>query len=436
MQPGDLLCERYRLLRLLDVGGMGEVWAAKNELTQKSFAIKFLLPALAERPDALARFVREAETAGRLDHPCIVDVFDVAQTEDGRAFIVMELLSGESLESRLERVGSLRPMEAAAVVSQVAAGLDAAHRAGIVHRDLSLANVFLARNPEGGRPIPKILDFGVSKTLDPVPGELRTGEGTILGCPDFMSPEQAMGAEAVDARTDVWSLGVVLYRCLAGTAPFVAKNYNALMAAILTRPHRPITEVVPSVDPDLAAVVEGCLVKEREQRIQSAHEVSERLSAIARRLSKSTNVSYAPRRRATDRLPASPSTAGAAVSISATAVTVAMPPSHSGSESAAALSDTELHAVARLRTRPAVVGMVSALVGIGIGALLTIGLRPPRNPIMVPTPAMEPASVAAPEPESAETPAPTRAARPADDERDLALAVARGVRASAKPRRR
>lgn len=417
---------------------MGEVWASKNELTQKSFAIKFLLPALAERPDALARFVREAETAGRLDHPCIVNVFDVAQTEDGRAFIVMELLSGESLEARLERVGSVRPMEAAAIVSQVAAGLHVAHQAGIVHRDLSLANVFLARNPEGGRPIPKILDFGVSKTLDPLPGELRTGEGTILGCPDFMSPEQAMGAEAVDARTDVWSLGVVLYRCLAGTAPFVAKNYNALMAAILTRPHRPITEVVPSIDPELGAVVEGCLVKERQHRIQSAHDVSERLSSIARRLSKSTNVSFAPRRRATDRLPAGPAASLSSTTHGPAAAVLAPAPSspRSATEPIAALSATELHAVARLRSRPAVVGMVSALLGMGIGALLTLGFRPARGQVMAPIPTVIPASVAPPAPESTDAPAPTRAARPVDDERDLALAVARSVRASAKPRRR
>lgn len=399
---------------------MGEVWAARNELTQKSFAIKFLLPALAERPDALERFVKEAETAGRLDHPGIVDVFDVAQTEDGRAFIVMELLSGQSLEARLEQDGPISQMEAAALIAQVAAGLEVAHRAGIVHRDLSLANVFLAKNPEGGRPIPKILDFGVSKTLHPVPGDLRTGEGTILGCPDFMSPEQAMGAEAVDARTDVWSLGVVLYRCIAGTAPFVAKNYNALMASILTRPHRPITEVVPSIDRELAIVVEGCLVKEREDRIPTAQEVSERLAGIARRLaSRSEEEELAPRRRATDRL-----AAGRAGGRRGRSDAV---------DPAAPLAREELAAIARLRAHPGIVAAISALLGAGIGVVGTLAFLPAPAAVRADAP---PAQVL---PETGSFTEAVRAPRPRpypDDQPDLALAVARGASVPAKSRRR
>ena len=120
VQPGDMISERYRLDRLLDVGGMGEVWAARNILTQKNFAVKFLLPELAERPDALERFIREAETAGSLQHPSIVDVFDVAQGEDGRPYIVMELLAGESLEARVERLGPITSFEAAAFIAQIA----------------------------------------------------------------------------------------------------------------------------------------------------------------------------------------------------------------------------------------------------------------------------------------------------------------------------
>jgi len=154
VQPGDMISERYRLVRLLDVGGMGEVWAARNVLTQKNFAVKFLLPDLAERPDTLERFIREAETAGSLEHPSIVNVFDVAQAEDGRPYIVMELLSGESLEARVERAGTLTSFEAAAFLAQIADALDVAHRAGVVHRDLSAANIFRARDPERGRPVP------------------------------------------------------------------------------------------------------------------------------------------------------------------------------------------------------------------------------------------------------------------------------------------
>ncbi|MBM4364218.1 MAG: serine/threonine protein kinase, partial [Deltaproteobacteria bacterium] len=295
-----MISDRYRLLRLIDVGGMGEVWAARNELTQKCFAIKFLLPALAERPDALARFVREAETAGKLDHPSIVDVFDVAQAEDGRPFIVMELLAGESLEARIERTGPLTSLDAASLLAQIAAALAVAHAAGVVHRDLSTANVFLARDPEGGRPVPKILDFGVSKSIGAAVLEgNRTAHGAVLGCPEYMSPEQAQGAEGVDARTDIWSVGAVLYHALSGVTPFRSHNYNALISALLTRPHRRLSEVVPSVDPELAGLVEACLVKDRARRIQTAADLASRLSAVARRLAAASGETATQRRRVT-----------------------------------------------------------------------------------------------------------------------------------------
>lgn len=433
VQPGDVIAERYRLLRLLDVGGMGEVWAAKNELTQKSFAIKFLLPELAERPDALERFIREAETAGSLNHRAIVDVFDVAQAEDGRAFIVMELLSGESLETRIERGGPLNSLETATALSQVADGLDAAHRAGIVHRDLSSANIFLARNPDGGAPIAKILDFGVSKTLGPARHDrTQTGNGAVLGCPEFMSPEQARGAEAVDARTDVWSLGIVLYQCLAGTAPFRAQNYNALMVAILTRPHRPLLEVAPSVDRELAEVVEGCLAKERDTRIQTASEVRERLSAIVRRLAGSAAVPTSPQRRATDRLPRSRSEQKA-------------PPS--------ALAQEDLQALDRLRARRRVVGLVSAAVGVGAGALIALAYgswprrdvtlpvvhfiakqKPPAPPVLrVPREFAPPPPSATSSEQHAAASAKPAEPLPPDDESRLAVAVARGLGVGTKP---
>ncbi|HEX4339176.1 MAG TPA: serine/threonine-protein kinase [Polyangiaceae bacterium] len=357
MEPGNVIAERYRLLRLLDVGGMGEVWAAKNELTQKSFAIKFLLPELAERPDALERFIREAETAGSLNHRAIVNVFDVAQAEDGRPFIVMELLAGESVEARVERTGPLTSLETAAFISQVADGLEAAHRADIVHRDLSSSNIFLSRNPDGGTAIAKILDFGVSKTLGPARHDrTQTGNGAVLGCPEFMSPEQARGAEAVDARTDVWSLGIVMYQCLAGKVPFRAQNYNALMVAILTRPHRPIVEVTPSVDRELAEIVESCLSKDREQRVQSAREVADRLSSIVRRLAGSSSLPTAPQRRATDRLPAR---------------------RDESKTSSALLGKEDLQALERLRARRRMIGLISAGIGCfaGLVVALVVGAR-------------------------------------------------------------
>lgn len=432
MQPGDKISERYRLLRLIDVGGMGEVWAAQNELTRRHFAIKFLLPTLAERPDALARFIREAQTAGGLEHPAIVDVYDVAQTDEGRPYIVMELLAGESLDARLDRDGTLSSFRTAALVSQVAEGLALAHEAGIVHRDLSTANVFLARNREGGEPIPKILDFGVSKTMGPQSDGWQTADGAVLGCPEYMSPEQARGAEGVDERTDIWSLGVVMYQCLTGTVPFREKNYNALMLAILTRPHRPVLDVAPSTDPELASVVEGCLEKKREARLQSAQHLSQKLASVARRLAAGSAQTggMTPRRRATDRLP-SPM-----------------------GQARQPLPPKTLPRIARWKRstlqfgrRHGLVGVVCALLGGLLGSLLVLGLvatddlrvSEKRQPSAPRAARLEPLPPPGAEPRRARTPRAQRddavgpAASPDDHEAtDLALAVSRSLGVSGK----
>jgi serine/threonine-protein kinase len=284
---------------------MGEVWAVRNELTNRDFAIKFLLTEFASNDQAFNRFVREAETTGKLQHPSIVDVFDVAQTEDGRPFIVMELLQGEGLDEFLRRDGTLSPLTTAAYCTQIAMALDLAHRAGIIHRDLSSSNIFLSRSAHDTSTTPKILDFGISKNLvQSGEGHFQTCHGAVLGNPLYMSPEQACGAEQVDARTDVWSLGVLMYQCLTGSTPFRSRNYNALMVDIMTRPHRALLEAAPNVDRSLASIVEGCLVKDRNQRIPSARDLADRLAAVARRLARDVGeTGRTPQRRATDRLP-------------------------------------------------------------------------------------------------------------------------------------
>jgi serine/threonine protein kinase len=410
VKPGDLISRRYRLIRLLDEGGMGEVWAAKNELTQKHFAIKFLLPSLAERRDLLERFVREARTAGSLDHRSIVDVFDVAQAEDGQPFIVMELLAGETLESHLDRVGRLTSLEAAAYIAQIADGLTLAHAAGIVHRDLSSANVFLSRNPDGGRALPKILDFGVSKTIGPdAIDRTQTGNGAVLGSPEFMSPEQARGAEAVDGRTDIWSLGIVLYQSLTGTPPFRAKNYNALMVSIMTWAHRPLLEVTPSVDKELAEVVESCLVKDRHHRLQTARELADRLGKIARRLS--VGGELAPKRRATDSLPR-----------------------REGHDAKPlfSLGVDELKILSGLRARRSMLALGGAFLGIVVGVVLALVISAMRPlPIALVATPPRPHAKAAPRPLDI-APRASRSAVP-DNEPDLASAIARGLGVASKP---
>jgi eukaryotic-like serine/threonine-protein kinase len=305
VEVGDRIADRYRLLRRLASGGMGEVWAARNELTHRDFAIKFLLAEFAANDEAFTRFVREAEITGKLRHPSIVDVFDVAQTAAGRPFIVMELLEGEALDKRLNRERVLSDFDTSVYFAQLAMALDQAHRAGVVHRDLSASNVFLARCPTEGTLIPKILDFGVSKNLGPrTQGDFQTVHGAVLGNPVYMSPEQARGAEQVDARTDVWSLGVLMYQCLSGRVPFQSRNYNALMVEIMTQQHAPLQHLAPTADPELCNLVERCLRKERGERLPTARQVAEGLAGVTRRLAQERESRPPnPRRRATDRIP-------------------------------------------------------------------------------------------------------------------------------------
>lgn len=290
---------------------MGEVWSVRNERTNRDFAIKFLLPALARDPEALHRFVREAKATGQMRHPNVVTAMD-AGMHDGRPYLVMELLSGESLEARLARDGRLDELETCILMAQVARALEHAHACALVHRDLSTANVFLCDSQDEGPAAVKVLDFGVSKVLDESQnGRVRTDNGKILGSPFYMSPEQAKGAEGVDARTDIWSLGVLIYQCLGGKTPFVGPNYNALMFSILQSSHEPLACRLPQLDQELNELVESCLIKDREIRTGSAAELANQLEQIALRLARERGRSrYVPLRRSVDRLrPTDPGTA-------------------------------------------------------------------------------------------------------------------------------
>ncbi|HVY45708.1 MAG TPA: serine/threonine-protein kinase [Minicystis sp.] len=285
MLAGDLVSGKYRLLRQLGAGGMGSVWAARNELTDRDFAIKFLLPDLANNQEALHRFFLEARACGQIKHPAVVDVYDMGQAEDGSPYIVMELLEGEGFDARLARAGTFRPGDAAVWLAFVSRGLEEAHVRGLVHRDLKPGNIFFALDARGDI-VPKLLDFGVSKATGLKDGDdfVKTTTGAVLGSPAYMSPEQAKGEQDIDGRSDVWSLGVILYEALTGQIPFDAPNYNALMLAIITRPHRPLLELAPHVPPELSAIVDHALAKERAHRIGTARELAERLEMVAQRI--------------------------------------------------------------------------------------------------------------------------------------------------------
>lgn len=282
-QPGDVIGGRYRLIRVMGAGAMGVVWSARNESTERDFAIKLMMPDAAKDPARLQRFFKEAKLAGRLRHRCIVEVYDLGRLDDahgGAPYLVMELLDGEPLDSMLRRVGKLPSGTALRIIRDVAQGLEVAHAQGIVHRDLKPANVFLHRGIDG-RTVPKILDFGISKLVagGGAFDAQETTIGTILGSPAYMSPEQTAG-EDLDARADVWALGVVLYKALCGELPYVAANFTSLMLAINTQDPKPLEERVPGIPREVHAIVARCLSRRRTERFPRAGALADAIDEV------------------------------------------------------------------------------------------------------------------------------------------------------------
>jgi|SRR5688572_3122005 serine/threonine protein kinase len=230
-----VLAGKFRLVRKLGEGGMGTVWQADHLVLNSKVAIKVLGPEVAQDAEALARFLREAQSAASLRSPHVVQILDHG-VDQGQPYIAMELLEGESLAERLIRDGTLSPVETSRIITHMARALSRAHEAGIVHRDLKPDNVFLVRNDE--EHLAKLLDFGIAKAT----GKLTSGigratrTGTVMGSPYYMSPEQAEGLKTLDHRTDIWSLGVIAFECLLGHRPFDGESVGGLVLAICTRP--------------------------------------------------------------------------------------------------------------------------------------------------------------------------------------------------------
>ena len=269
---GDILGGKYQLLRLLGEGGMGQVFEAVNQNTDRRVAIKTLHPEWTREPAVVQRFLREARAATKINHPNVVDVLDLdTDAATGAPYIVQEFLAGESLEGHLaSRPDKRLPVaDALRILVPVMEALVAAHKLGIVHRDLKPANLFLAID-RGPTPTPKVIDFGIAKLMETKADAVRqTAAGTLVGTPSYMSPEQAAGAADIDARTDVWSLGVVLYELLSGELPYDAPNYNLLVAKIVYEVPVPLLQQAPSLPRDVAAVVDRALLKDRDARFPS-----------------------------------------------------------------------------------------------------------------------------------------------------------------------
>jgi hypothetical protein len=282
LAAGAVVAGKLRVVRLLGTGGMGAVYEVEHEITRHHRALKVLHPGIAKSPQLVARFLREASAAGRIGNPHIAETFDAGHLESGEPYLLMELLEGETLDTRLHRLGPLDPAELADLVFQACDGVQAAHDAGIVHRDLKPENLFVTATRDGS-PFLKILDFGISKFDAERTGSLGvTAEGAVMGTPFYMPPEQVRGATTIDARADVYALGVILYECASGARPYDAQTLEHLAVLIHEGKAMPLAERCPALSPEFCAVVHRAMAVERESRFSSARALGEALAPLRR----------------------------------------------------------------------------------------------------------------------------------------------------------
>ncbi|HZO14337.1 MAG TPA: protein kinase [Polyangiaceae bacterium] len=274
LRPDALVGGKYRIEEKLGEGGMGAVYAARHQHLGSRIALKILLPAIAKDPQVVGRFLQEARAAARIEGDHVARVFDVGTHDDGRPFMVMELLAGEDLSAKMAR-GAIAPGVAVAYVVQALQGISEAHEIGVVHRDLKPENVFVTQRT-GRQDTVKILDFGISKASFEQSANI-TRTGSTMGSPAYMSPEQVRSSKDVDRRADIWSTGVILYELLTGKLPFHAETVGGVFAAILeTRPPPPA-----GVPEGLSRAVMRCLERDPAKRFQSADELTRALAPYA-----------------------------------------------------------------------------------------------------------------------------------------------------------
>ena len=274
-----MLDEKYRVEKLLAVGGMGAVYVGTHTALRKRVAIKVLNPQLAT-PAMVQRFQREAITASQIGHEGIAQVTDLGTSKEGEAFLVMELLEGESLANRLKGTGPLPVELACELAAAILSPLAAAHQAGIVHRDLKPDNVFLVRQSRGE--LVKLLDFGISRAAG-LEAEFRlTNTGVVMGTPFYMSPEQARGEQDVTPASDLYSIGVILYEMLVGAVPITGENYNQLMYRVLMGEYTPARERRPDIPEALDAIIRKAMATNVAERWTNASELEQALLAFCR----------------------------------------------------------------------------------------------------------------------------------------------------------
>lgn len=292
-ESGALIGDRYRLIRLIGDGGMGAVYEARHEMLDSPVALKLLHPELARRAGLVERFLREAQVSARIRSPHVTTVTDVARTPDGGAFLVMELLEGETLQAIMGRLRPLHQDQALDFSLQILLGLEAAHSRGVVHRDLKPDNVFVT--PSVGGPIVKLLDFGIAKLRQcPEAQQGLTMPGAMLGTPEYMAPEQALSADSVDARADIYSLGAILYEMLSGRRPAEGSDLAVILSQVRGGQVPRLEQLSNLIPIPLAQVVHQAIHPDPTQRFDSARAMRTALARYAGALSQAGRVAATP----------------------------------------------------------------------------------------------------------------------------------------------
>ena len=386
--------DKYEIVRVIGRGGMGTVYEALNTTIGKRVAMKFVDAQTAQSKESIARFQREAEAASAVESAHIVEIFDSGVADDGIPYIVMELLRGEDLGHRIKRCGRLEIGEAVHIVAQILRGLHRAHEAGIVHRDLKPDNIFLV-DRDDDQSFSKILDFGISKVQRQggVPVHTLTRQGTVLGTPFYMSPEQAQALPDIDGRTDLWSVGAILYECLTGRPPYTGTSYEQVIVNICMYDAEDVRAHNPAVPEAIARVIARALARDRSERFATAREVLEALkAATGGMISSRSGAIPAEERAAGD--PSSPEfrlTPRGALNANVPA-SRRTPSSHAEAApievhpagSSKVSWSTSRRAAARREKRTFVVIAVSALLAGSLGAFLFVRSRPEVSPTLAP----------------------------------------------------
>lgn len=275
-----LVAGKYQLIKMIGRGGMGSVWEGRHTTLGTRVAIKFIEAEYAGSEEAVSRFDNEAKAAAKIDSKHAIKIYDHGVTEDGKPYIVMEMLTGEPLDKRIERLGRIPLQDVARIFQQVCRGLGRAHEHGIIHRDLKPENIFLCTTPDEDEEYAKVLDFGIAKIKGSAGQQLSnsTKTGAVLGTPYFMSPEQARGLRDIDHRTDLWSLGVIVFKCVTGVLPFDGESLGDLLVKICTTQIPIPSQVLPGLPPAFDAWFARSLEREPQKRFATAHEMSDALS--------------------------------------------------------------------------------------------------------------------------------------------------------------